>query len=190
MIKTKTIITLFLLSYFHLGFSQRDSIPDILIHYANDTSIVLAGYKILKSTYDSTEIISTSTSNDTLTRFYNMYPFFNFDSNYSIIAKKHISMDSINFSKLIIQSNLILNLEKHGYGIPISYDDLIIKYGVEYYPAGCIVYPQSEIEIEYYSYINKLLAIRNGKNWQKEYNQEIQNRNRIQEKAIKKKKKS
>ncbi|MFA7274438.1 MAG: hypothetical protein WC044_11240 [Crocinitomicaceae bacterium] len=171
----KIFIVLFLFMK-NFCFSQNDSLPSLLIHYSDDPSIVLTGYKQPNLNSESIITSDLEISLDTLIKYYSIRLDFFPDTTYLNSIKNHLYLDSIRFSALIIKAELRMWVIKSRNGGPRNYEDLSLKYGVIYYAGSCMNEP-SDFEKEYDLFMRKLLLLRNGTNWEEKYNLEYQKRN-------------
>lgn len=173
--KNATIALVMLFTH-QICHSQNDPSSELLIHYSNDRSIVLRAQKKVKSNLDSTVGSTSETSIDSLLEYYTVQLEFTLDTLYFQTIENHLNLDSTTFSELIVKAGLRMMLVKYGYAGAKNYDDLTLKYGVKYSSGGC-TYSPHEIERQYARYMQKLLTIRNGQNWEEEYNKAVQKKN-------------
>lgn len=154
-----------------MALAQSDSLPDILIRYSGDSSIIITAYQ--KPVIDSTnnDSVDKLIFLDTLFDKYTLDFGFYADSIYPVLTIKQLVVDSLTFSELLIKSNLIMSQVKYGYGGAQNYEQLTKKYGVKFYAGGC-VYDPSEMDRQYSRYMSKLLTIRNGSDWEERYKKE------------------
>lgn len=168
----KRILTIIALFFISLSYAQGDSLPDVLIRYSNDNSIFLTGSK--KKEYDlvSTSSFILNKQIDSTAKYYAMHSECIPDIAYSNLIKNNVELDSVAFSELLIKSELKMQIIKYEYGGVQNYKSLTEKYGVIFYSGGCI-YDPSEFERQCSRIIRRLLAIRNGVDWEVKYNKDI-----------------
>lgn len=167
----KNLILFLVLFLSNVAFSQIDNLPDLLIHYSKDKSVILEGTKKLKENPDSNLTIPSNISTDTLIKYYTIEITFIPDSSYFKNIANHLYIDSVSFSELLNKSGVIMIVEKYGYGGAANHKDLTNKYGVAYRAGGC-VYSPSDFEKQFTTLMRRLLLIRNGADWEEKYNKE------------------
>lgn len=167
----KTTLTILIVLLNYLAHAQNDSLPDILIRYSGDSSVIITAYKIPDIDSTKNDSVDKLIFLDTLFDKYTLDFGFYADSIYPVLTIKQIVLDSVTFSELLIKSKLIMSQVKYGYGGAQNYEQLTEKYGVKFYAGGC-VYNPSEMDRQYSRYMNKLLTIRNGSYWEERYKKE------------------
>lgn len=155
--------------------AQSDSLPDLLIRYSGDSSITLTAFQITESNSINIDPVDSNKLIDTLIDKYAFDFSYYVDSIYPVFPMEQITLDSLQFSELLIKSKLIMSQVKYGYNGAQNNDKLTEKYGVRFYAGGCVINPL-EIEKQFERYMNRLLVIRNGTNWEDQYNKEFRKR--------------
>lgn len=167
----KRTLTIFILLFNYLAHAQSDSLPDMLIRYSGDSSIIITAYQNPNINSINSDSVDNKKFIDTLIDKYTLDFGFYADSIYPGLIIKQIVLDSVTFSELLIKSKLIMSQVRYGYGGAQNYGKLTEKYGVRYYAGGCVYNPH-EIERQYSRYMRRLLTIRNGSNWEEKYKKE------------------
>lgn len=167
-------VLMFLFSNF-LVFSQHDSLPELMVYYSDDKSILLTGYKNDRYNSDSLDLSNPKIPVDTLIKYFDFQLDYYPKTTYLNSIQHHLNFDSLHFSDLIIKTDLRMSVVKYGYAGAENYEKLSKKYGVKYYSGGCI-YSPTDFELDYSKFMQKLLTIRNGKDWQEKYNSEVPKR--------------
>ncbi len=166
----------FLVLFPFWGYSQDDDLPDIAVCSGSDSTVLLFGY--LKDTTAREDFLPVKDLADSMAYFlvdkYRFIIFIIEDSLVLPFIEHKVYLTKTSASAFLKLSEMIFPVTSYGYAPPGQSEVLIAKYGMKYEHAGCMYNP-SEFERDYEKHVFKLLDIRNGKNWQMEYQKDKDN---------------